>query len=242
MSAAPSGPRGTPAAGERAGRERLDRLFVAFDRLTPDELAHVGFRMAADEDREPLLQAIDEAATRTGRQALVDEARELARDAVMRRYAAGTLHPTFVGLNWGLSQGTVQDRVGIAEALADAAAAAVVEDALDPEIAEALAFDARQVVGLVAGAASEGSFDRVVRRPADPDLGPSARAHRVRVGTVVLVTALAGLGGLGALGTILWLVLSLAGWSLDTLPVLLTAGLAGAVLGAVALRRWPARG
>lgn len=53
-------------------------------------------------------------------------------DCCTRRGAAST----------GISQGTVSDRVAIVEALADAAAAAVVEDELDPEVAAALARDA----------------------------------------------------------------------------------------------------
>ena len=99
------------------------------------------------------------------------QARDGARETVLRRYAAGTLHPTWVALNWGISQGTVEDRVAIVEALADAAAAAVVADALDPDVADALALDAGQVVGMAAGSASEGALARALYRPADPELG-----------------------------------------------------------------------
>lgn len=168
-------------AGDAAARERLERLFTSFDRLTPDELAHLGYRMAGDEEREPLLVALDEAAQRTGRVALVDAARSRARDAVMRRYADGLFRPTFAGLNWGVSGGTVEDRVAIAETLADAAAAAVLEDALDPEVGAALALDAESLVGLAAGTVSEGSIAHAIGRSADPDLGPSPAAHLARV-------------------------------------------------------------
>ena len=110
---------------ELAARARLEPLFAAIDRLTPTDLAGIGYRLAPDEEREPLLAALDEAAQRTGREALVEEARGAARRAVMTRYSAGALQPTFIGLNWGVSQGTVESRVAIAETLADAAAAAV---------------------------------------------------------------------------------------------------------------------
>ena len=88
--------------GEVAARARLEDLFRAIDRLTPDELAQIGYRLPPDEEREPLLTAVDEAARATGREALVDEARGAARGAVMARYSAGSLHPTFIGLNCGL--------------------------------------------------------------------------------------------------------------------------------------------
>ncbi len=106
----------------------------------------------------------------------------------MGRYASGSLNPTFVGLNWGLSQGTVESRVAIAETLADAAAAAVVADALDPEIAAALALDAASITNLAAGEASEGSLAQALRDPEDPELGstPAARVAR-SVGAAALV-------------------------------------------------------
>ena len=41
-----------------------------------------------------------------------------------------------MGLNWDLSQGTTEDRVAIVEALADAAAATVVEDLVVRSVVE----------------------------------------------------------------------------------------------------------
>ena len=188
----------TTDAGELAARERLDALFRAFDRLTPDELARIGCRLAPDEEREPLLDAIDEAAERTGRGVLVGEARDAAREAVLTRYSEGSYRPTFVGLNWGVSQGTIESRVAIAETLADAAAAAAVADALDPEIVEALALDAASITDLAAGDASDGSLARVLRGPGDPDLG---LPRRVRwIGVAVMVVAAAIVTGTWALG------------------------------------------
>jgi hypothetical protein len=174
---------------DAAARGRLERLFADLDRLTPDELGRIGLRPAAPEERRELRAAVDEAARRTGRGALVEEARQSAVDAVLGRYAAGGLRPTFVGLNWGLSQGTVEDRVAIAEAVSDAAAAAVVEDALDPKVAAALALDARQVVGLAAGRAAEGSLSRALDVPDDPDLGPSEAGRRLRLAAAAVVVA-----------------------------------------------------
>ena len=175
--------------GDAGVRARLDRLFAGFDRLTPDELGRIGYRPASDEERGELLDAVDEAARRTGRVAMVDEARGRAREAVLRRYADGTFHPTWVALNWGLSQGTVEDRVAIVETLADAAASAVVEDALDPEVAAALAMDAAQLVGMSAGGAYEGSLGRALQDPEDVELA------RSRVATMAPFVLLGGLRG-----------------------------------------------
>jgi hypothetical protein len=173
---------------ERKARKRLEALFQAFDRLTPDELARIGYQLPPDGERDQLLAAVHDAAVRTGRIALVDEARVAAREAVMARYSAGSLHPTFVGLNWGLSQGTVENRVAIAETLADAAGAAVVEDALDPEVAAALALDAQAITTLAAGEVSDGSLARAIREPEGADMlrGPWARLGR-RLGAAALV-------------------------------------------------------
>jgi hypothetical protein len=188
-------------AGERAARERLNALFRVFDRLTPDELARIGYRRAPREDRDPLSAAVDEAAVRTGRVVLVGEARDAAREAVLTRYSAGALHPTFVGLNWGISQGTIEARVAIAETLADAAAAAVVADALDPEIATALALDAASITDLAAGEASDGSLARALRDPEDPDLGAGPVARRLRwIGAAVMVAASAIMTEIGVVG------------------------------------------
>ncbi len=192
---------GELAAGELAARERVGALFRAFDRLTAAELARIGYRLPPAIERDPLLDAVHEAAVRTGRTGLVGEARDAAREAVLNRYAAGTYQPTSVALNWGLSQGTVETRVAIAETLADAAAAAVVEDALDPEVAAALALDAEAITSLAAGEASEGSLAQAVRQPTDPDLlpGPGARRAR-RVAAVAMVAVAALTTGIVTLG------------------------------------------
>lgn len=192
---------GSADDAEAAARERVETLFRTFDRLTPDDVARIGYRAAPEAERAALLAAVDEAAARTGRVGLVDEARGAAREAVLARYAAGTFRPTFIALNWGISQGTVESRVAIAEALADAAAAAAVADALDPEVAAMLEFDAASITGLATGEASEGSLARVLRTPSDPDLGPGrgGRGFR-RAGAVAMVAAAAVAGGIGALG------------------------------------------
>lgn len=224
MSAADPDPDGTLAA-----QARLQTLFRAFDRLTPDELARIGYRPAADEEREALLAAVDEAAERTGRTALVDEARSLTWAMVLRRFGDGTLHPTWLALNWGLSSGTAEDRVAIAEILADAAAATVVEDALEPGVAEALRLDADDILGLAGGVVSEGALGRALAEPADRDLGRSDGRHLVRVILAGVTLFVAGLAGLGAIGLVFGGVLSLLGGGGEAGAWLLAMGAASGV-------------
>jgi len=157
----------------------------------------------------------------------VDEARARVREAVLLRYSEGTLHPTWVDLNWGISQGTVDDRVAIVEVLSDAAAAAVVADALDPEDYEALSLPAEHIVSMAGGNASEGSLARQLDAPADPELGrPRVRQLIALVlGLLVFATIAVPIldwiapdnavivlaGGLIITGLVVWLALRRSG-------------------------------
>jgi hypothetical protein len=179
--------------GEDAARARLDALFETFDRLTPDELGRIGIGSWDEEARRDLLDAVAVAAERTGRAALVDEARTRARDAVLARYSSGTMKPTWAGLNWGLSQGTVEDRVAIVEVLSDAAAAAVLADVLEPDVYDALSLPAEHVVAMSGGMVAEGALGRQMAAPADPDLGRRQAVRRmvaVGAGLMVFITML----------------------------------------------------
>lgn len=176
-------------------RSRVDALLGAFEQLTPDQLAAIGLRPAPDEERERLRSIVDEAAARLGRASLVGEARGRARETVLRRYADGMFHPTWAGLNWGISQGRAEDRAAVANALADAAACAVVEDGLDPEVRDALRLDADHVLALAPGWASEGSLARALAGPAGPDLRRSS-AVRLAAGAAAAVAVILGVGSL----------------------------------------------
>ncbi len=184
----------------RQARARVEALFEQLNTLTPDELGRIGLRRPAEE-RRSLLAAVDEAASRTGRRDLVAEARREASDIVMRRYADGTFRPTWIALNWGLSGGTVEDRVAVVEAVADAASVAAVDDVLDPEVADALAADARHVLGLAGGSASDGALVRGLRQAGDPDLRRSTTWQQILLVIVATVVVLTLLGGL-AIGSI----------------------------------------
>jgi hypothetical protein len=201
--------------GLRAARNRVAALFDQLNSLTPDELGRIGLLRPAAE-RETLIAAVDAAAAATGRAQLVAEARHEAGDIVLRRYADSTFRPTWIALNWSLSGGTVEDRVAVAQAVADAAAVAAVADVLDAEVADALAADARHVVGLAGGSASDGALVRGLRPAADPTMRRSPRGQRVLLAGAAITVALTVIGGLA-----LDLAMGLAGWFGLTAGVLL---------------------
>ena len=176
-------------------RARVEALFAKLNTLTPDELGRIGL-LRPPEERKALIAAVDAAARATGRQELVAGARRQAGDIVMRRYADGTYRPTWIALNWGLSGGTVEDRVAVVEAVADAAAVAAVSDALDPEIASALAADAEHVIALAGGSASDGALVRALRQPGDPTLGRTPRRQRLFLTGAAVAVAVAVIGGM----------------------------------------------
>ena len=151
--------------GTAAARERLETVLAGFNRLSPDELARIGLSRPDPAARAALLDAARRAANRAGRSALRAAARRRARDMILRRYQQGAFHPTFVTLNWGLSQGTTKDRVAIVEALQDAATSAVVADLVEPDVADALAADGAAILGLSSGMAYEGALDRAIAPP-----------------------------------------------------------------------------
>ena len=199
----------TGPEGENAARVRVDALFERLNDLTPAELARIGLLREDPEHRRTSMAAAEAAAEASGRSVLLGEARAEARNLVLGRYAEGTLHPTWIALNWGLSEGTAQDRAAIAEALADAAAAAVVADLVTPEVAEALSTDAEHILGMASGTAYEGALIRAIEPPRAADLnatpgrklvvygGSIIGGFLVLLAGVVLVTPLVGvLGGL----------------------------------------------
>jgi hypothetical protein len=125
---------------------------------------------------------------------------------ILERYVQGVIHPTWIALNWGISQGTTEDRVAIVDALQDAAAAAVVADVVDPEVADALSADAAQVLGLAGGMVSEGSLDRVLR-PAAPGYAEIPfRWVALFVGAVIAGAFVIGIDYVPVLGPVALLV------------------------------------
>ena len=181
--------------GENAARMRVDALFERFNSLTPTELAHIGLQRQDPEHHRDRMEAVEAAAEASGRSVLLGEARNEAREIALRRYGEGTLNPTWIALNWALSGGTAEDRASIAGARSDAVSAAVGEDLVAPEVADALAIDTEHVLGMASGDAYEGALARAIEPPA-PDLeDPPGRTAVVYGGAVIggLLVFLAGM-------------------------------------------------
>ena len=120
---------------------------------------------------------------------------------MIRRFASGGLQPTWLALNWGVSQGTAGNRAALIGAVEDAVAAAVVADVTDPEVVAALSLPASRVASLSAANASGGSYAAVVEPPA----GPEYRASGARWAAVLLAGLILGAWTAQAAGMILGL-------------------------------------
>jgi hypothetical protein len=137
---------------EREARARVEEVYAAVDRLTPEDLAHTPLPPRDLEERAALLAELERVVARWGRGALLDEARDTLRQALaaraMSRYRAES---GAVGVVTG---GRPEDVAQLVLALEDAVAVAVAEDLLDPRDAAALADPGRRIVRLEPLAAS----------------------------------------------------------------------------------------
>jgi hypothetical protein len=113
-------------------RERLEVFARALDHVHVDDLAlHVARR------RQPRhRRAVEQAELVAIESRIVDEvgaARHAILDQVMRVFANAQLRVSSIGLNSAIGLGTVDDRVRIAESLADAVTAIILWERLDAD-------------------------------------------------------------------------------------------------------------
>jgi hypothetical protein len=134
----------TVNAGERAARERIEDVFTAVDRLSPEALSWPSVPDRDLVERTVLLAELEREADRSGRGALLDEAREQLRDTVRRRIVAR--HYPEAGVAGVSFLGRPEDAAGVALALEDAVSVAVAEDLLHPDDAAALADPGRRLL------------------------------------------------------------------------------------------------
>lgn len=145
---------------------RVDRFFDRLAHVAAADLEGLSLpRSVLDDRAEVRRQAVDGAAA-VGLGGVIVEARQQARDFVTRAYVANQYRPTWVGLNWGVSTGRVEDRLVVTRALEDAAIAAVVEGVVPAEIVD----DLREPFELVRSVHARGDA------PARRRLGPGALA------------------------------------------------------------------
>jgi hypothetical protein len=111
-------------------RTRLETFSRAIERMRVEDMP----MFATNPDREAHQRALDEAALvaiDSGREPAVKEARSRLIEFIIRAYGQDQYRPTWIGLNWGQSTGTTDDRVKVMRSLADAIAALVLWDRLD---------------------------------------------------------------------------------------------------------------
>jgi hypothetical protein len=112
-----------PASAVDAARARVDRFLIEASKLPAERLRLFAIVPA---DRELHRRIVDEVEARAVGQGLWEPLSEIlfaVNDWVLRRYAARGYDPTFIGLNWGRSPGTAEDRAVVAGSLREAVAA-----------------------------------------------------------------------------------------------------------------------
>jgi hypothetical protein len=132
--------------GHEGARPLAVDVLRAFESLSSDDLTRLALPRSDDDIRAARGEAEKEA-RRSGREADLAAVRAEAVDLVLERFGATQYDPTFLGLNWGRSQGPTDQRVAVAEAVADAASAALLGDVLDRDSAEVLRWRYELLVG-----------------------------------------------------------------------------------------------
>ena len=106
---------------------RVESFLATLGRLGPDDLMRTALGHRDEREREAAREEAERLAREAGLDDLLAEARATVRERVLRAFDASLYRPTMVGLNWGLSEGTTDDRVATIRACEDAITAAVVE-------------------------------------------------------------------------------------------------------------------
>ena len=111
------------AALLRAATVRVQQFLAELDHVGVDDVALVSLPAADTVARGPARTAAAVAADDAGLGPFLTRTREAARVRVIRMYDRKMYQPTWGGLNWGRSLGTVEDRIAVAAAVEDAAIA-----------------------------------------------------------------------------------------------------------------------
>jgi hypothetical protein len=119
-------------------RERARLVFERFARLDPEALTFVSLTATDDAEAKEREAQVVAAGRSSGRSELLADVEREARDRVLVTFNQSGYRPQPFGLNWGQTLGPASDRVAIAMAVRDAAAAAVLEDVLSPAVLDDL--------------------------------------------------------------------------------------------------------
>lgn len=126
----------TSAAAEAS--IRVAAFGARLERLGLDDYRQVALPALSSDDRASARAAAEQVADAQGLVTVWLDARRAVLTHMDRVYSGGAYHPTWAGLNWGLSTGPVHDRVAATVAVEDAALAAVVDGLAPAEVVDAL--------------------------------------------------------------------------------------------------------
>jgi hypothetical protein len=183
---------------DESARERLEAFLARLDRLALEDLRLLALPLPDPTERAAFLDEVRSAAATAGRTALVEEAQQRAREAIVTAYNRHQYDPTWVGLMWGRSLGTTKDRLGLALAAEDAAVAAVMDDLLDDDLVATLTEPFEHAAGMTGSTTTPSlSLDRP---------GPQGWLVRIVFGVMLVVAAIAlgiAQAGVGLIAAIL---------------------------------------
>jgi hypothetical protein len=135
------------ADGERQARNRIEQVYRAIDRLSPETLRSTVIPERDLEERTIRLNVLEEAADRAGRWPMLVEARQWLNDSLDRRTSSRGRHlETGIWGTWDL--GRAEDLAAIRLALEDVVSVAATLDLLDPDDAAFLADSGMLLLGI----------------------------------------------------------------------------------------------
>jgi hypothetical protein len=114
-------------------RRRVAAFSDKVERIRLEDLPLYAATPNSRADHRQALEGAARAAAESGRQKAVEAARSDAVEFLMRLYGDSQYRPTWIGLNWGQSPGTTDDRVRVMQSLGEAVAALVLWDVLTEE-------------------------------------------------------------------------------------------------------------
>jgi hypothetical protein len=112
---------------------RVDRFLVEVSKLPTERLRFFAIAPADADLHRRVVDDVEAAAIGRGLREPLSEILADVNDWVLRRYADRGYDPTFIGLNWGRSPGTAQDRAIVAGSLREAVTAIVLAQVIPAE-------------------------------------------------------------------------------------------------------------
>jgi len=165
-------------------RVRVEQFLAELDHVGVEDVGLVSLPAADVAARASARSVAVTAAEDAGLGPYLARTREDARSRVVRMYDRNAYQPTWAGLNWGRSLGTVEDRVAVAAAVEDAAIGTVAMDVAPADVVEELLEPIRLLISM---------------HPSETPLSPFAGSGWTpRLGAILFVlfaaTTVAGLG------------------------------------------------